>query len=86
MFGEPGPGVGRKRYTADEKVAILRRHLVDRVPVPICVGNWDSVLRRSDYPTRWPRVPPAWPFFTNNLIPSVVTHRAAGVFAGLPNL
>ena len=24
----------RKHYTADEKVAILRRHLLDKVPVP----------------------------------------------------
>ena len=31
--GGRGRGKGRKRYTAEEKVAILRRHLVDRVPV-----------------------------------------------------
>lgn len=31
--GGRGRGMGRKRYTAEEKVAILRRHLVDRVPV-----------------------------------------------------
>ena len=31
--GGRGRRKGRKRYTAEEKVAILRRHLVDRVPV-----------------------------------------------------
>src|SRR5438093_12458245 len=29
----------RKHYTAEEKVAILRHHLLDKVPVPICVKN-----------------------------------------------
>lgn len=30
----------RKQYTAEEKVQLLRRHLVDRVPVPvICDQN-----------------------------------------------
>lgn len=30
----------RKQYTAEEKVQLLRRHLVDRIPVPlICEQN-----------------------------------------------
>jgi hypothetical protein len=29
----------RKHYTAEAKVAILRRHLLDKVPVSICVKN-----------------------------------------------
>ncbi len=30
----------RKHYTAEEEVAILRRHLLDKVAVPICVKSW----------------------------------------------
>jgi hypothetical protein len=30
----------RKHYAAEEKVAILRRHLLTRFRFPICVRNW----------------------------------------------
>jgi hypothetical protein len=30
----------RQHYTADEKAAVLRRHLLDKVPV--CVGTRDK--------------------------------------------
>ena len=31
---------GRKQYTAEQKVQLLRRHLLDRIPVPvICEQN-----------------------------------------------
>ena len=31
----------RKNYTAEEKVAILRRHLLDRVPVSDLCEEWN---------------------------------------------
>ena len=41
----------RKHYTAEEKVAILRRHLLDKVPVSeLCeeLVSWFSLKWRSD--------------------------------------
>ena len=36
----------RKHYTAEEKVAILRRHLLDKVPVSdLCVGTGAAAHR-----------------------------------------
>ena len=33
----------RKNYSAEEKVAILRRHLLDKMPVSCFVLVWESI-------------------------------------------
>ena len=37
----------RKHYTPEKKVAILRRHLLEQVPIRSCVTNRDSSPRSS---------------------------------------
>jgi transposase-like protein len=37
----------RKHYTAEEKVAILRRHLLDKVPVSNLCEELDSLARNA---------------------------------------
>jgi hypothetical protein len=37
----------RKHYAPEDKVAILRRHLLDKEPISSCVMKWDSSRRSS---------------------------------------
>jgi transposase len=37
----------RKQYAPEEKVAILRRHLLEKEPISSCAMKWDSSRRSS---------------------------------------